>query len=234
MVDHGKLHEALREFVAGLTGRYDIGRVLYALTDHAVTVLGCDGAGVAIREGGRLQFVSATDEQVTRIEETQIAGDEGPCYDAYHTGGQVQSFDLRAEDRWPAYRSEALAQGARAVAGLPLVAHGSPIGALNLYWAAPHECGDDELAAGQLLADMAAAYITNLSKLDAAERLSGQLEQALDSRVVIEQAKGMLARDHDIDPEAAFEVLRDHARPRQLRVHDVAEQVVAGDLELRP
>lgn len=233
MVDRAKLHEALSEFVRVLTGRYDIGRVLYELTDQCVAVLDCDGAGVAIRrDGSGLEFVTATDEAVTRIEERQIEGGQGPCHDAFATGEQTVSGNLQEESRWPAYRPLALEVGARAVAGIPLAAQGQTIGALNLYWTQPHECSDEELQAGQLLAEMAAAYITNLALLDEADRLNKQLQHALDARVVVEQAKGIVAARHGIAPQAAFERLRDYARPRQLRVHDVAEQIVAGELEL--
>lgn len=79
---------------------------------------------------------------------------------------------------------------------------------------------------------MAAAYILNQGRLEDAEQLTDQLQHALDSRVVVEQTKGIVAERHGCDPEAAFGLLRGYARPRNLRVHDVAERIVAGDLDL--
>lgn len=232
MVDQSRLHDALRGFVGILGGRYEIGEVLYQLTDQTVAVIGCTGAGVAIRNGGSLQFVTATHEPITRIEQRQIDTGQGPCQDAFDTGQVTTCADLQAESRWPDYRPEAVEFGARAVAGIPLAARQETIGALNLYWFEPHQPTGAELDAAGLLAEMAAAYVANLVVITDAERLNKQLHTALESRVVIEQAKGVLAERTGTEPAAAFERLRSHARSNQRRLHEVAADVVAGDLEL--
>ncbi len=235
MVDHSRLSDALTEFVEVLTYRYEIGRVLCRLTERCVHVLDCRGAGVAIRSSGdRLEYVTATDEAIAHIEERQIDGGEGPCHDAFRSTQQIVCPDLEDVDgdRWPAYRPAALREDVRAVAGIPLTARGQALGALNVYWSQPHQCSEEELNALQLLADMAAAYITNLSLIEDAERLNEQLHHALDSRVVIEQAKGIVGERHGIEPDAAFELLRDYARARQERVRGIAEQIVHQDLRI--
>lgn len=229
MVDHTQLQVALTEFVGVLVRRYDIGRVLHQLTDHCVAVLDCEGAGVALRNGGSLRFAAATDPVVTRIEERQITAHEGPCQDAYAAGGATISPDLGDEERWPDYRQLACEEGIRAVAGVPLIVDQTTrLGGLSLYWRQVHTPTEDELAAGRLLADMAAAYITNLRSLADAEQLNSQLQEALDSRVVIEQAKGIIEERHHLDPQAAFERLQDYARPRNQRIYDIAQDIIAG------
>lgn len=232
MVDQSRMHDALRRFVGILGDRYEIGEVLYQLTDQTVAVVGCDGAGVAIRNGGTLQFVTATDEPISRIEQHQIDTGQGPCQEAFDTGRVATSGELDAESRWPDYRRQAVELGARAVVGIPMVAREETIGALNLYWFDSHEPTKAELDAAGLLAEMAAAYIANLVVLTNAERLNKQLHTALESRVVIEQAKGIIAEQTGLEPAAAFERLRSHARSTQRRLHQVAAEVVAGELEL--
>lgn len=232
MVDHAMLRQALTRFVRLLSGRYRIGRVLYELTDSAVDVLACDGAGVAVRNGEALQFVTATDQWITRLEKQQVRGCEGPCHDAFRSGEEIASADLKEEQRWSGYRPLALERGARAVAGIPLVARGQTIGALNLYWIQPHACSAEELEAARLLADMGAAYIANQVLLEDAQRLNGQLQLALESRMVIEQAKGIVAERHRLDPDGAFDRLRTHARSNRCKLHEVAERVVDGDLDV--
>lgn len=233
MVDHSRLHQALASFARIVHESYEIGDALYLLTDQAVAVLSCAGAGVAIRtEAGKLEFVTATDEPITHIEERQIVAGQGPCYEAFTTGEPATSTDLRTESRWPDYCEVALEKGAAAVAGIPLSGRDEIIGALNLYWDEPHQLSDEELQAAGLLADVAAGYIVNLRVITDAERLTKQLQHALDSRVIIEQAKGMIAERHGIPPQEAFELLRHHARSTNRRIHDLAGEVVAGELEL--
>lgn len=233
MVDDTTLQAALREFVGVLVRRYDIGQVLHQLTDHCVEVLGCDGAGVAVRNGGTLRFVAATDAVVTRIEQRQIAARQGPCQDAYTTGAATTSIDLDDEERWPAYRQVACEAGIRAAAGVPLIVdRTTTLGALNLSWRQVHSPTEDELGAARLLADMAAAYITNLRSLADAERLSDQLQETLDSRMVIEEAKGILEERHQLDSQAALDRLRDYAQPRNQRLSEIAREIITGDLDV--
>lgn len=236
MVDHARLRETVRSFTEILGGSYHIGDVLYDLADDVLGVLGCDGVGVAVRDPhGGLRFVAASDERVACIEEHELEVRDGPCHEALASGEQVVSGDLEDEARWPAYRPVALERGARAVAGVPLLLGETPIGALSLYRLSPKTvCTDEDLQTAQLLADLATGYLTNQKALAEADKLNEQLRHALDSRVVIEQAKGVLAQRHDLDPGVAFELLRSHTRSVSRPIHDVAGEVVAGELELDP
>lgn len=207
--------------------------MLYHLTDQVVAVLGVDGAGVSLaRDGEKLTFVTATDAKVTAIEDQQIAHDEGPCHDAFHTGEVVVVRDLETEQRWPDYRQAALVHGARAVVGIPMPVGEQRIGALNVYHHSPRDWSDEQVDVAQVLADMASGYILNATTLAESRSLADQLQHALDSRVVVEQAKGIVAERGDIAPQDAFELIRAHARRTGTRVHDTAQQVVDGVLDL--
>jgi GAF domain-containing protein len=233
MTDQQALIRAFADYARTISARYDIGDVLYRLTDQVVEVLDVDGAGVSLGDAdGALRFVTATDEGIMRIEEQQVTLGEGPCHDAFTSGDRVTSADLTAEDRWPGYTGEALTQGCRAVAGIPMLAGEQRVGALNLYVRRAREWPADELDIAQVLADMATGYIINVRTLSESERTTAQLQHALDSRVLVEQAKGILAERHGIATAAAFERLRAHARERNSKVHDVAQAVIDGSVRL--
>jgi GAF domain-containing protein len=233
MADQSALKRAFADYARTLAGPYAIGDVLYRLTDQMVVVLGVDGAGVSLGDtAGTLQFVTATDEPTAQVEQDQVRTGEGPCHDAFRRGEQVTTGDLEAEPRWPRYGPRALASGMRAAAGIPMRAREQRIGAVNLYSRRPREWSADALADAQLLADMATGYIVNARMLHEQRELADQLQHALDSRVVIEQAKGVLAERHGLDETTAFEVIRRHARSTNQRVHDVARALLEGRLRL--
>ncbi|QBI19970.1 ANTAR domain-containing protein [Egibacter rhizosphaerae] len=232
MIDPSVLRRAFADYARTILDEYSVGEVLYRLTDQCVELLAVDAAAVSLAEDERLRFVAATDEDVVHVEATQIASGQGPCHQAYRTGHAVFVNDLQHEQRWPDYRAEALGHGMVAVAGLPMEVAGHRVGAVNLYRQRPHEWTGDEAEMGQLLADMATGYVLNARKLDEHRTLAEQLQQALDSRVVIERANGMLAQRHDLSTAQAFERLRSYARSHRRRIHEVADEVVGGDLDL--
>lgn len=229
MVDRTRFRDAVRYLTGALVEREEIGAVLYGMTDRTVEVVGCDGAGLALCDAdGVLQFVTATGTRAMRIERLETDAEEGPSYEALVSGEQVSSADLRHENRWPEFTRVALDHGLRAVAGFPLVLGGRTVGMLDLYWSGTHELEAAEAELVQLLADMTAALVVNLGRIEEAETLSEQLQRALDSRVVIEQATGILAERHDEDPAEAFGRLREHARARALALREAAADVIAN------
>jgi GAF domain-containing protein len=233
MSDQAALFRALAQYAKTVMHDYDIGDLLYQLTDHVVSVLDVSGAGVSIGgPDGRLRFVSATDERVVRLEEQQMHSAEGPCHDAYRTGEQVLVRDLNHMSQWPSYAPLAVKTGCQAVAGLPLRVGDVNIGALNVYADQPREWTGDDVEAAQLLADLATGYIVNAQRLHESRRLAEQLQLALDSRIVIEQAKGILAERRGVDPEQAFDILRGHARSHNRPLHDVAADIIDRTLRL--
>jgi GAF domain-containing protein len=233
MADQSALNQAFAEYARSIALQYEIGEVLFRLTDQAVSVLGVDGAGVSIVDAdGSLQFVTATDQHTTRVEEHQIETSEGPCHQAFLSGKHVTCTDLSADDRWPVYAAAALEEGLRAAVGIPMTVEGTGIGALNLYAREARAWTEEDLEVGQLLADMASGYIVNARILAESRRLANQLQNALDSRVVIEQAKGIAAERHGIDPSAAFDMIRSHARSNNETVHEIARAIVERSLKL--
>lgn len=232
MVDP-KLAEAFGEYARTISSRYDIGPALYNLTDRVTDVMDVSGAGISVAEPhSRLDFVTATDDEVVRIEERQIESGQGPCHQAHAQGVQVWVNDLADDGRWPDYTPTALAQGCRAVAGIPMSVGELPIGALNVYSHEPREWSAEDLAMAQLFADMATGYITNARALSASRELSTQLQHALDGRIVIEQAKGVLGERHGLEGGEAFRRLREHARSNNIKIHDAARAILDGTLKL--
>lgn len=234
MINQDALLAAFDEYARALLhAPYDVGEMLYHLTDQFVAVLDVDGAGVSLVDDDndeRLEFVTATNADIAVIEGLQAVRGEGPCHDAHEHGQVVAVTDLSDDDRWPAYRDIALERGCVAVAAMPMPVHARHIGAVNLYHRKPHEWSDRELMVGQVLANMASGYIVNNAELNESLTLAKQLQRALDSRVIIEQAKGMLAGRRDISPSEAFGMLRSHARDTNTRLHELAGRIVEGDL----
>lgn len=232
MVDEPALFRAFEEYSSILLSDYDVTHVLHQLMDQVVDVLGVDGAGVCLGdEDGNLRFVAATNADVAVVEEEQVSENEGPCHDAHRTGELVVVDDLEAWQAWPSYRAVAQGRGVRAVVGVPLPAGDSPVGALNLYRSNAHEWSDHELRTGQLLANMASGYIVTKSTMGSSEELVRQLRRALESRTIIEQAKGVLAGRHEIGPDEAFDQIRTHARGTSSVLRQVCNEIVDGALD---
>src|SRR5450631_1519256 len=183
--------QTLSRFAVVLPARYDLEAALGELTESVTAVLGLGGSGVTMAEDGRLRFVTAVSQASGALERVQEEHQEGPCRDAYESGEVVRVTDVRKESaRWPHYSATATRLGVAGVAGIPMRDGDEVIGALNIYSREPREWSDKDIAVAVVLADVATGYVVNASKLHDQEQLSEQLQTALDSRVVIEQAKG--------------------------------------------
>lgn len=227
------LLEALKAVANTLAERFDVADVLYGLTDHAVQVLDANTAGVSLADGsGTLVYVSANSEIAGDLEMTQQAARQGPCHQAFDTGTTVAIDVISEHYEWPLYRAKAIEVGLGAVIGVPMAISGRRLGALNIYNREPRQWTAEDIDAATVLANMATSYILHASQLAEAQRLNEQLQHALDSRVVIEQAKGLVAGEMGISLEASFATLRSHARTHQASLQSVAEAVI--NLGLRP
>ena len=233
MADQQLLMHGLSEFAGTLAKGYAISDVLHDLAEQVTAVLGIDGAGVSVQDGGRLRFVTALDERSAALEGVQDAGQAGPCVDAWRSGEAVTVPDLRRESRgWDKYEQAACDAGVIAIAAIPMRCDHQSIGALGLYSTTARQWSADDLACARILADMACSYVIHASELDRQRRLNEQLREALDSRIVIEQAKGILAAERQVTVDVAFEILRRHARSHSASLRSVAEAVV--NLGMRP
>lgn len=234
MIDYSLFQRVLADFARSLVSEYDVGEILYDLTDRVNAVLAVDGAGVSLgNDDGQLEFITATDAAVVRIEEQQTRFREGPCHDAWRGNELVKVAHIEDwEDRWPKWSQAALGTGWHAVLGVPMHLDGASLGALNVYARDPREWDDDETMVAGVLADVATSSIVHTAELRRSQALSVQLQGALDSRIVIEQAKGVVAERHGIDVAEAFDLIRRHARGNNRKLREVARELIEGALSL--
>lgn len=224
-----RLGEAFVALADTLVSGYDVVDLLHSLTDHCVDLLDAAAAGLVLRDAhGGLDVLASTGERSELLELVQLRAGEGPCGEAYLTGRTVAVHDTAEHDRWPGFCADAVAQGFRSVHALPMRLRDQTLGALSLFRARPGALPVADQGVAQALADIATIGILHERALRQNEIVAGQLRGALDSRVVIEQAKGVLAEQGGLDMDQAFTVLRHHARAHHLKLRDVADAVVNG------
>jgi GAF domain-containing protein len=230
------LARALVELADTLVADFDVVELLTRLTDRCVEVLEVGAAGIMLAgPDGELRVMASSSETMRLLELFELQASEGPCLDCYRSGAAVLEADLTAAataTRWPNFAAEALAAGFRSVQALPMRLRGTVIGALNLFGAEPTEMERVDIDSAQALADVATIAILQQRKSYQAQALNEQLQHALNSRIVIEQAKGMVAERESLNMPAAFSALRTYARLHNLRLVDVAGSVVDGSLGL--
>ncbi len=229
------LLDSLERFAAALTSGYGIGDVLHNLTEEMAEVLGLRGAGVTLVHDGQLRFVTAAVEAIATLERVQENSQKGPCVDAVASSTPVAVPDIASGDastRWPDYTIAAKNTGIQAVAGIPMLAEESAIGAVNLYDSQPRNWSVEDLRVATIFARIATGYLVHASSAQQQQRTAEQLQQALNTRLTIEQAKGVLATQRETTVDEAFDRLRKYAREHNARIHDVSHAVVTGDLLL--
>lgn len=233
MYDQSLFLQTLSRFARVLPAHYDVETALAELTESVAAVLGLCGSGVTMVEDGRLRFVTAVSHASGELERIQERQQSGPCQHAYDTGDAVRVTDVRVETtKWPEFAAAATRLGVAGVAGIPMRLAGQIIGALNLYAAEPREWSDEDVAVAAVLADVATSYVINASKIRQQQQLSEQLQEALESRVVIEQAKGITAQQNEVTVDQAYHLMRGHARSNNASMRAVAEAIVAVGLEV--
>jgi GAF domain-containing protein len=214
------------DFSARLLTDYDVLEVLEELAERQADLLGLLGSGVSLARGERLEAVTAVPELIQPLEKQQEIDQAGPCLEAFRTGRVEAIDDLDREDRWPEYLRIAHAQGIRAVAAIPMRLNDQSIGALNLYCGHARAWTEEDLGAAQVLSNMATAFLINASTLAKQTMLSEQLQHALDTRVLLEQAKGIVAEANSTSVDVAFTTIRKFARARRISLQEVASAVV--------
>jgi GAF domain-containing protein len=226
------LARALVELADTLVADFDVVELLTLLTDRCVDVLDVGAAGLMlVAPEGDLRVMASSSEAMRVLELFELQSQEGPCLDCYRTGQPVVNQNLaKVDGRWPRFAVEALAAGFHSVHALPMRLRGVVIGALNLFHINPGEMRPADVEAAQALADVATIAILQHRSALEAQLVHEQLNHALNSRIVIEQAKGMVAEREGLNMEQAFSVLRNHARNHNLRLVDVAHDVIGGTL----
>ena len=227
-----RLSETFVELADTLVAGYDVIEFLQTLTERCVELLEVDAAGLLLADAGEaLQLVAASTERARIVELFQIQSDEGPCLDCYRAGQAVIVSDIRAEQagaRWPRFAAAAQAAGFAGVHAIPMRLRDEIIGTLNLFSAAPGGLDPAVARAAQALVDVATIGILQERAIHQQELVASQLQVALNSRVVIEQAKGILAERLQVSPDEAFLLLRRYARNHNHRLTELAGDVICG------
>jgi GAF domain-containing protein len=227
-VDH--LPEELQDAVSALSrlllAEDGLEAALHRVADLAVSVIeACDCCGVSVSSDGKVGSRVTTSEVAQRIDDDQYAADEGPCLTAIRTGQTVKVDSLRAEARWPAFTHRAEAEGIRSSCSVPLPVDHSIVGALNLYSASGPFGDRDEWTAHEL-AKQAAVTLANAVAFNRMQALVANLTDALASRDVIGEAKGIIMERQRCTPDAAFDILRMASQRQNIKLRALAQQVV--------
>jgi GAF domain-containing protein len=229
-----ELAEAFVELTGIMAAGYDIVDLLDCLLEHCVRLLDVDEAALVLADGAdAIKVAASTSEQTRFLELFQLQIDSGPCLDCFHSGESVTVPDLDTHShRWPEFSDYARRQGYRSVHATPLKVPGQTIGALNLFANRPSALHPTAVKIAQAFADVGAVAVVYRRALLRSEQVSEQLRGALDSRVVIEQAKGKLAQQGSLDMGAAFAILRQYTRSNNQKLSATARAVVEGTLAL--
>ncbi|HEV7823522.1 MAG TPA: GAF and ANTAR domain-containing protein [Mycobacteriales bacterium] len=225
-----QLAEAFVELADTLVDDFDVVDFLHQVTVRCAQVLGVSAAGVLLTDQrGALRVVAASTEQTRLLELLQLQTDQGPCPESFHTGRPISVADVSAEaGRWPRFAEEARRFGIASVHALPMRLRTEVIGTLNLFGARPGALDEGTLRLGQALADVATIGLLQARSIRVRESLAEQLQTALNSRIVIEQAKGVVAERRNLDMDQSFALLRDTARSSNRRLSELARAVVDG------
>jgi hypothetical protein len=229
-----RVREVFIELSDTLVDDFDIIEFLDRLAGRCSELLGVSASGILLADHhGALNLVAASSEQARLVELSQLQNLEGPCMDAFNTGHPVQVSDLRnVGTRWPRFTAAAVGAGYLSVQALPMRLRDTVLGAVNLFSKSAGELDADTIVLGGALADAATIGIVHQRALARQELVTEQLQTALNSRILIEQAKGFLSHSLKIGVDEAFNVLRAYARANNRRLTDVADDVVHARLRL--
>jgi len=227
----------LRAFVMladSLVTGFDVVGVLTDLSDACVDLLEADAAGLmVVDQRGQLQMMAASSEQTRLLELLQLQTDEGPCVECYRIQAPVEVHDgAEMAARWPDFAAAAAEAGYQSIVSMPMRLRDQTIGALNLLRNGTGTMPDSDKRIAQALADVATIAILQHRRVIRTEEVTTQLQGALNTRIIIEQAKGLLAERESVELDEAFNLLRGYARPRGERLADVARAFVEGKIDV--
>jgi GAF domain-containing protein len=224
---------SLVEMADTLVDDYDVVDLLTGLADRCVNLLGVSAAGVMLASPeGSLGLVASSSEAMRLLELFELQAQEGPCLDAFRTGQRVEHENLdTGSGRWPSFSAAALKAGFQSAFALPLRLREATLGALNLLSVTKTPMDEADVIVARAFADLATLSIVQHRATAEAQRLNEQLSGALTSRVIIEQAKGVISERASVDLAEAFSRLRSYARNHNLRLTDVAQAAVGGTLD---
>jgi GAF domain-containing protein len=229
-----KLNMAFVKLADTLIADYDVVDLLHTLVEECTALVDTEAGGLMIADiTGQLQLVASTSEQADFVEIMQLNAGSGPCLDCFATGTAVAVADIDVSGtQWPAFREAALQQGFLSMNATPLRLRGQVIGTMNLFSTRVGELSEPDAAVVQALADVATIGILQERLIRESALVSEQLQRALDSRILIEQAKGVVSQLGSMDMDEAFRALRGYARDHNLSLRLVAEGVTNRTLDI--
>lgn len=221
------LTAAFISIVNSLVGEFDLADLLDGLAMDCTRLFAIDDAGLLLADSaGTLRVAAATSEQLRLLEQLELDSRAGPCVECFDRGAPVQAADLRDMPlRWPAFVAAAQSAGYLSVHVLPLRVLGHTLGCLGLFANSTGTLGADDLRLAQALAHTSSITLIVHEAMDTQQRVTSQLQTALSSRVVLEQAKGVIAASGELDMDGAFEVLRRYARNHNMKLTALAQAV---------
>jgi transcriptional regulator with GAF, ATPase, and Fis domain len=233
IVREQRLAEVFVELADTLVDEFDVVDLLQTLTERCVELVDTDAAGLMLDDQrGNLRLIAHTHESARLLELFELQQQEGPCLDCFATGQVIANIDLAtATDRWPVFTQAAREVGFGTSHAVPLRLRRQVIGALNLFTTGRRSLSDEHLAVTQGLADIATIGLLHERAVRDQVTLSEQLQTALHSRILVEQAKGVLAAQAGTSVEAAFTLMRTHARRTGQPLTTVAGAIVAGRVD---
>lgn len=232
MITEQRLTQVFVELADTLVDEFDALDFLAMLAERSVELLDADSAGVIVDNmRGAMHVVASTSDQAELLELFELQNDEGPCLDCFKSGRPVVNVSLpEAQERWPRFSAAAARLGYQSTHALPLRLRDSVVGAMNLFCVDNKILSDQDVTLGQALADIATIGLLQERAVRESGMLAEQLQTALNSRIMIEQAKGALLASARIPVDRAFELMRSYSRRNNVPVRVVASRVIDGDL----
>jgi GAF domain-containing protein len=228
-----RLNSAFVKLADTLTDEYDVVDLLHTLVIECTAILDTQAGGIMLADtNGELQLIASTSEKADLVEMMQLNAGQGPCVDCFATGEPVAVPDIDSAHQWPAFRQEALKQGFRSLYATPMRLRGEIIGTLNLMSTRVGNLNLLDAQAAQALTDVATIGILQQRLIHERGIVAEQLQRALDSRILIEQAKGVLSQMSNISVDDAFDAMRAYARTNNLRLREVADRIVNRTIDV--
>lgn len=232
MIEPQRLAKIFVELADTLIENFDVVDFLQTLTDRCVELLGTDASGLMLTDQrGGLQLMTATLERARILELFELQVQEGPCLECFTTGNAITNIELteaKANERWPVFTPAAVEAGFGVTHALPMRLRGRVIGALNMFSDERVHLAESDVAVGQAMADVATIGLLHQRNTHEQTILSEQLQTALHTRILIEQAKGVVAALAGVSVAEAFNSMRAHARRNRMTLTNVAAAVVDG------
>jgi GAF domain-containing protein len=222
------------ELADTLVAEFDVIDLTSVLVERCSELLGSTEVGLALADGqGQLRVLASTSERMRVLELIEVQNEEGPCLDCYRHGDRILNQRLdQTDSRWPNFAPQAFDAGFQMVHALPLRLRSDTIGAMNVFNDEARELSPQDVNLVQALADAATIAILQERAVKRGAQLAGQLQGALNSRIVVEQAKGMVAERLQVGMDEAFSLLRSYARNENRHLSDVAAEVIDGALNV--